>query len=184
MSGLVALLAPFISGISRVPRIRWLFYRLCLDYRSPLLARLRWHFWRVHFTDLGPNTVISYKVTVRGYRNVRIGSNSRINHRAFIDGRAGLSIGSDVLIGFEAIIISSTHRFEDPHIPIRLQGNEGGPVHIGDDVWVGTRAIIMPGVTIGTGAVIGAGSIVTRDVEPYMVVVGVPARPIRLRGKE
>ena len=85
-------------------------------------------------------------------------------------------------MGPDVVIMTTAHAWEDPDVPIRLQGDVPiDPVAIGDDVWLGTRVIVMPGVTIGTGAVIGSGSIVTKDVAEYDVVAGVPAKHIRWR---
>jgi maltose O-acetyltransferase len=80
--------------------------------------------------------------------------------------------------------MTSAHAFDDQNVPINLQGALPiRAVKIGDDVWIGTRVIIMPGVTIGRGAVIGAGAVVTKDVPSFAVVGGVPARTIRYRGQ-
>lgn len=86
------------------------------------------------------------------------------------------------MMGPDVIILTSIHRFDDVLIPMCQQSNsEQRKVTIGDDVWIGTRVIIMPGVTIGNGVVIGAGSIVTKDVPNYAVVAGVPAKIIKYR---
>lgn len=91
-------------------------------------------------------------------------------------------IGKDVMMGPDVIILTETHKIDDVQIPMRLQG-EGlrKPVIIGDDIWIGTRAIILPGITIGRGVIIGAGAIVTKDVPDYAIVAGNPARVIRFR---
>lgn len=87
-----------------------------------------------------------------------------------------ITIGNDVMMGPECVIISRNHEFSDTTIPMRLQGyrNEG-PCTIGDDVWIGRRVMIMPGVKIGSHAIIAAGAIVTKDVPEWAVVAGVPA---------
>jgi len=92
-------------------------------------------------------------------------------------------MGDDVIMGPNVIIWSVSHEYRRTDIPIRLQPStpERPPV-IGDDVWIGARAIIMPGVAIGSHAVIGAASVVTRDVPEYAVVAGVPSRVIKMRG--
>lgn len=95
-----------------------------------------------------------------------------------------IKIGNDVMMGPEVIILTLNHRFERLDIPMWQQGHyPSEPVVIGDDVWIGTRAIILPGVTISKGAIIGAGAIVTRDVPEYAIAGGNPARVIRFRGK-
>jgi maltose O-acetyltransferase len=79
-------------------------------------------------------------------------------------------------------ILTRNHAFVDTSRPMRDQGaGEISPVTISDDVWIGMRVIILPGVTIGRGAIIGAGAVVTKDVPPYCVAVGNPARVVRNR---
>ncbi len=76
------------------------------------------------------------------------------------------------------------HIFSDTTVPIRQQGDRGGDIVIEDDVWIGTHTIILTDVTIHKGAIIGAGAVVTKDVEPYAIVGGVPAKLIRYRDKK
>lgn len=94
-----------------------------------------------------------------------------------------VTIGRDVMMGPEVIVLTRNHRWDRLDIPMREQGSQPEQaVIIGDDVWIGTRAIILPGVTIGRGAIVGAGAIVTKDVPEYAIVGGNPARIIRYRG--
>lgn len=87
------------------------------------------------------------------------------------------------MMGRDVIIMTTAHETSETSVPMRLQGSRDiSPVFIGDDVWIGSRVIILPGVKIGSGSIIGAGSVVTRDVEPYSVVGGVPAKLIKKRG--
>lgn len=81
-------------------------------------------------------------------------------------------------------MLTSGHEFANIDIPMRLQGRkQEQPIYIADDVWIGARAIIMPGVRVGHGAIIGAGAVVTKDVPEYAVVGGVPAVIIKYREK-
>jgi len=88
--------------------------------------------------------------------------------------RAGLTIGDHCMIGGGAVICGVNHGFADAHQPMRHQPAVAAPVILEDDVWVGMGVMILPGVRIGRGSVIGAGSVVTRDVPPYSVGAGVP----------
>lgn len=107
----------------------------------------------------------------------QLGANCRIDH--------DVVIGADVLMGPDVVVMTAAHAFEDRDRTVREQGaQERRAVVIGDDVWIGTRVIVMPGVSIGRGAVIGAGSVVTRDVPEYAIVGGAPARFIRYRGPD
>lgn len=92
-----------------------------------------------------------------------------------------LKIGDNVMMGPDVTILSQTHIIERTDIPMGKQGMREAIVIIGNDVWIGMRSIIMPGVKIGNGAVIGAGAVVTKDVPDYAIVGGVPARIIKYR---
>jgi maltose O-acetyltransferase len=89
-------------------------------------------------------------------------------------------IGDDVMMGPEVLIYTSNHTME-AGIPMRLQPLKSAPVHIGNDVWIGARCIILPGVTIGDGAVLAAGAVVTRAVPANAIVGGIPAKVIKYR---
>jgi len=89
-----------------------------------------------------------------------------------------VTIGDKVRIGLRVNIITNNHVFVDHKRPIMEQGSACAPVIIENDVWVGVNVTILPGVTVGEGAVIGAVAVVTKDVNPYTVVVGVPAKEI------
>ncbi len=94
-----------------------------------------------------------------------------------------LKVGKNVMMGPEVIIIGENHRFASIDVPMRLQGyQEYPPVRIEDDVWIGARVTILPGLKIGNGAIIGAGSVVTTDVPSYAICAGNPACVIGFRG--
>jgi acetyltransferase-like isoleucine patch superfamily enzyme len=110
---------------------------------------------------------------------VRIGAYSRINRNCCLDARGPVHIADNVSISPEVMILTASHRIDDP----QFRG-ETRPVVIEDHVYVGSRAIIMPGVTLGRGSVVAAGAVVARDVAPLTIVAGVPARPVGLRPDE
>ncbi len=111
---------------------------------------------------------------------LEIGDNSGVGINCELYGP--VKIGKNVMMGPEVIIYTSGHRHDRTDIPMIEQGNdETKPVTIGDDVWIGRRVIILPGVTIGDGCVIGAGAVVTKDIPPYSVACGVPARVVKSR---
>ena len=112
---------------------------------------------------------------------LEIGDNTLIGHYANLRAGRRLSIGRDVRIGQFVSVLGDNHRFDRTDVPIWQQGEEPHDVTIEDDVWVGAHAIILPGVRVGRGSVIGAGAVVTRDVPPFSVAVGNPARVIRSR---
>ncbi|THF79106.1 acyltransferase [Cohnella fermenti] len=145
---------------------------------------------RIHprdgFIGIGERSTVALGVLLQG--NVTIGRNCSIQAYSNIVGYgskqqpAGLiTIGDDVRIASHAIIIAGNHRFADPDRPIRTQGLDLAPITIENDVWIAGRVNIMAGVTIGRGSVIGGGSVVTKDIPPYSLAVGVPARVIASR---
>lgn len=113
--------------------------------------------------------------------NVRIGRRSSFNQGVIIDGFGGVTIGDGVRIAAYAVLNTADHDFADPDRMICDQGFRVAPVTIEDDVWIGTGAVIGKGVRIGRGSIIGAGAVVTRDIPPYSIAVGVPSRVVRSR---
>lgn len=138
---------------------------------------IRGFFIRRAINELGSEVFMSMGVEIRKGRNIVIGNNSIINKKVLLDGRGGkLEIGNNVDIAQEVNIWTLSH---DPHSD--SHATIGMPVKIEDYVWIGARATILPGVTIGRGAVIGTGSVVTKNVEPMAIVAGIPARQIGVR---
>lgn len=116
-------------------------------------------------------------------RSCSIGDNSGIGINAYIGGT--VKIGSDVMMGPEVKMYTVNHRYDKIDIPMNQQGTtEEEPIIIGNDIWIGTRATILPGVHIGDHSIIAAGSVVTKDVPEYAIVGGVPAKVIKWRNKE
>lgn len=125
-----------------------------------------------------PGTIICYP-----YR-IKFGYNVFINRGGYITARAPITIGDNVIIGPNVVINSGMHKYQYKDVLIRNQGHKSLPICIEDDVWIGANVVIMPGITIGKGSVIGAGSIVTASIPAYSVAVGVPARVKKKRGYE
>lgn len=113
--------------------------------------------------------------------SIKLGDNSGIGENAWLLS-AEITIGKNVMMGPDCMIFTSNHVVEDIDIPMCEQGfTPVEPVVIEDDVWIGARVIILKGVTIGKGSVIGAGAVVTKDVAPYSIVGGTPAKLIKMR---
>jgi acetyltransferase-like isoleucine patch superfamily enzyme len=102
-----------------------------------------------------------------------LGARTRINRDCRLDARGSLWIGADVSVSPEVTVLTASHRLGAPDFPVETR-----PVRIEDNVWIGTRAMVLPGVTLGRGSVVCAGAVVTRDVPPLAIVAGVPARTI------
>ncbi len=137
----------------------------------------------IDFKSIGKNTFINEWCRFYHPKNITIGDNSGIGLHTIMNGAGGITIGNNVVIGPEVLIWSQNHIYENPNIPIMYQGWEYKSVVIEDDVWLGARAIILPGVHIGKGAVISAGSVVARDVISGTICMGFPARKIGKRSE-
>lgn len=176
------------SVLSRLPvpikrtlaRLYWLGYD-ARDYLAEAVGwlpsnRLRRLLWRGLGVKIGPHT--SVHRNCRFYRpgQVRVGDHCVILRDVLLDGRMGVEIGNNVNISEAVLIFSLHHDMTSPTFEA-----SGGPVHIGDHVFIGARAVILPGVIIGRGAVVAAGAVVTKDVAPLSIVGGVPARAIATR---
>jgi len=140
--------------------LRW----LCL---KPFLKRLH-TFW------------IKEGVTFHFPENISVGA-SALNEFTFLNGYGGIEIGDNVLIGANSMFFSADHVFDDVNAPIILQGLRKKPIVVKDNVFIGCGVTVLGNVTINSGAVIGAGSVVTTDVPENAIMAGVPAKIVRYR---
>ncbi|MFN3884686.1 MAG: acyltransferase [Rhodocyclaceae bacterium] len=131
------------------------------------------------YVSIGPFTLIE----ARGGR-IRIGAHTGIGPFCVLYGHGNLEIGADCLIASHVVCIPENHRYEKIDVPMRLQGGSRCGIRIGNDVWLATRVVVLDGVTIGNGAIVGAGAVVTRDIPPYAIAYGVPARVVGYRGEK
>lgn len=129
--------------------------------------------YRLFGIKIGKGSTIHTKARFYDPRNIIIGEDTIIGEGAVLDGRAKLTIGNHVDIASEVMIYNSEHDIESGDFKAK-----DGPVRIDDYVFIGPRVIILPGVTVGKGAVVAAGAVVTKDVPPYAIVGGVPAKII------
>lgn len=141
--------------------------------------RLRKLYLRFWFKHLGHKVGVQMRCRFLNGRRITLGDRTVLNFGTLLDARTfPVTFGSDVSIGPEASVLTLGH---DPQS--ETFATAGGPVTVGDRAWIGYRAIVMPGVSIGEGAVVAAGAVVTKDVEPYTIVAGVPAKPIGTRNE-
>lgn len=172
---------------------------------TPLGMALRLVAWRWCFAACG-SVRFSTGIALLGCRRMRLGNGVRIGRGCFLSAEEGrleladeaalspnvhvgadhgsIRIGRQTAIGPGTVIRAANHRFGDVSRPIMRQGHHYGAIVIEDDVWIGANCVITPDVRIGRGAVVGAGAVVTRDVPPYAVAAGVPARLIARRGRD
>ena len=113
---------------------------------------------------------------IRNPKGISIGEGVSIGPKVLLDGRKGLKIGRSVVIAYEAIIWTLNHDYNDVHFC-----GKGASVEIDDYAWICSRSMILPGIKIGKGAVVASGAIVTKDVPPYSIVAGIPAKVIGKR---
>lgn len=111
---------------------------------------------------------------------IRIGENTTVGYHTYLFASAGISIGDNCLIAPFVYLVDSDHSIDRQEL-INRQPNQTAPISVGNDVWIGTGAKILKGVTIGDGAVIAAGALVKDDVAPYTIVGGIPAKKISER---
>lgn len=155
------------------------------DYAAEMVGHVPCHafrlWWYRHICGVQIGSRSSVHRRCRMYRPSRIviGSGSIINYGVLLDGRSGLLIGDNVSISEGTVILTLGHDIDDPGF-----GLQGERVCIEDYSFVGSYARILPGVRIGEGAVVGVGAVVTKDVAPYTIVGGVPARYIRDRSRD
>jgi acetyltransferase-like isoleucine patch superfamily enzyme len=145
----------------------------------------RFHCNKEAHISIGDNSIICWGAVITSTKVggfVEIGANCSVNPYTILSGSGGITIGNDVRIAHHTIIMAANHIFDDPAVPIRTQGVTRKGIKINDDVWIAAGCRILDGVEIGKGAVIAAGSVVTKNVAPYTVVAGIPARKIRERG--
>ncbi len=141
------------------------------------VRRYRYHYWRVRLAAIGPNTFVYGRVTILNPHRVSLGDNCTLNEGVMIVAKQQpITIGDNVRVSAGVQIYATGLDYEDGVYPYR---HVSLPVAIGDGVWLGIGAKVLPGVTIGQGAVVAAGCVVSKDVPANAIVGGVPARIIR-----
>jgi maltose O-acetyltransferase len=160
-----------VNRVSNVFLELQLYFLHCLGFVPS--HSFRRFIYRLSGIKIGKGTTIHSGATLYETKNISIGDDAIIGEKAVLDGRARLQIGNHVDIASEVMIYNSQHDINDENFKAVY-----GDVVIDDYVFIGPRAIVLPGVKIGQGAVIAAGAVVTKDVPPYAIVAGVPAKVI------
>lgn len=139
---------------------------------------LRMNYYKKRFKRSGPELHIATHVTIYHPENIEVGDWVQFSRYSHINASGGLKIGTNSGCGPYSKILTANHNYNDLKIPVKDQGWTNGPITIGENVWIGTGVIILPGVTIGDHTVIGGGTVVTKDVPAYSVCVGNPGKVI------
>lgn len=142
--------------------------------------KLRYLVCKPLFAACGDNVNIEQGVFIGRADTISIGSGSGIGANGFVS--RGTRIGNNVMIGPDVLILNNNHCACSTAVPMSEQGfTPETPVTIADDVWIGARVILLAGVKVGSGSIVGAGAVVSKDVPEYSIVVGNPARVVRYR---
>ncbi len=155
----------------------WFLLRMPLSFGVWLRGRLLRRF----LAHMGRNTIVQHGMRLTNPEKISMGSNCNFGQGVFLTGGGGIRIGDWVGLGPDAKVWSVNHRFDNPDVPWLSQGWEHKEVVLEDDVWLGANVFVMPGVTIGKGAIVSAGSVVNKSVPPFAIVVGNPGRVVGWR---
>lgn len=140
---------------------------------------IRFGYYKLLGAKIGKDAGFSRRVEISYPKGLNMLGNASVGGFSLLDARGGITIGKNTNISSYVKIITGSHDIDDPNFTADFR-----PVVIGDYVWLGTGAIVLQGVTIGDGAVVAAGAVVTKDIPPYEVWGGVPAKYIRKRGED
>lgn len=143
--------------------------------------RVRRRWLRRHAGGVGHGAIVARESRVLGAAGLVLGAGVVVARGVCLDARGGLVLEDEALIGFESVLLTSTHAADRLDVAIQAQGMVDAPVRVGRRAWLGMRVLVLPGVTIGADAVVAAGAVVAADVAAGIVVGGVPARPISTR---
>ena len=168
-----------IADVIVVPTLRYIF-RFANHRPLPSIMAL-WHhlLWRAKLGALGSSTCIYPHVIIHSPEKIKTGSRVAIAEFVHMWGGGGITIGDDVMIATHTVITSQTH---DPDALLFCKTLKIAPVVIENNVWIVSGVIMLPGIHIGEGSVIGAGSVVIKDVPARTVTAGIPVRPLRSLG--
>lgn len=145
--------------------------------------RLRYWTCRGLFDSCGDSVNVEHGAWFGSGRGIAVGDRSALGLDALVMGPCVL--GNDVMMGPRCLVLSRNHRTTDLSVPMNQQGlTADAPVVVENDVWIGANVTLLPGVRLGTGSIVAAGAVVTRDVSSHAIVGGNPAKLIKIRGSQ
>ena len=158
---------------------RYLIHRIKM---FPSHAVRNWVYRNIYLVDKHKTSVIYFGCEIRSGVNLHIGKGSIIGDNCILDARQGIYIGENVNLSSEVHLWTEAHDVNDPYF--RSMPCNHGPIHIGNRAWLGSNVTVLDNVSIGEGAVVCSGAVVTKDVEPYAIVARIPAKKIGERSKD
>lgn len=183
-----SLLHPYQTFVQKIKKQIFIFF---IGYERYLIHRIKmfpshavrnWVYRNIYLVDKHKTSVIYFGCEIRSGVNLHIGKGSIIGDNCILDARQGIYIGENVNLSSEVHLWTEAHDVNDPYF--RSMPCNHGPIHIGNRVWLGSNVTVLDKVNIGEGAVVCSGAVVTKDVEPYTIVAGIPARKIGERSKD
>lgn len=147
------------------------------------IARLRAIFWGLFLKSIGENVVIQRGCVFGQPQEIEVGSNVFINKNVmFLNSKeTSVKLGNFVMVGPNSVFITDSIDYRDWIKPMYYGSKFHDPIEVGDDVWIGANVTVLPGVIIGQGSIVAAGAVVTKNVPPYAIAAGVPAKVIKYR---
>ena len=140
----------------------------------------RWALKQILGKRCGNNVIVKDRCYIGNGARLTIGDRSQLGQNARLAGT--ITIGNDVVMGPDVVMMATSHEYSRIDLPINLQGAKPEkPISIGNDCWVGTRVIILPGVSLGDHSIVAAGAVVTKSFPPYSIIGGIPAKIIKMR---
>jgi acetyltransferase-like isoleucine patch superfamily enzyme len=170
--------------VRRSAMLKHVYYFFALYVCNHVIAnvpvwRVRKCYYKLLGMKIGRSSIVNMSQYFFDVHKISIGSNTHVNRGCFFDARAGITIGSNVSISHQVTLMTGSHEASSKTFAGDFQ-----PIAVEDYVWIGVNATVLKGITLGKGAVVAAGAVVTKDVAPYTMVGGVPAKKIGSRSKD
>lgn len=177
--GLIIFLTDIISLLPR--KMRLFFFNHSRMIQGTKGFVIRYILLKTLAKYLGDNVSIHPDVYILNTEELYVGNNVSIHPMCYLEAKGGIKIGNDVSIAHAVTILSVNHIYTESDFPIKDQGINYKETQIEDNVWIGAKASILAGIVVGSGSIVGAGAVATKNVEKYSIVGGIPAKRIRYR---